>query len=169
MVVEGRGVAVPAPVVGRADAPLRQAVPPVGRALAAWTLRATDELVRLRHGLLAAVRSAEAGPARSARTAAEDDGAGTLPCGAALVLLASELATNALRHGRPPVVVRLVAARGQHVVDVSDGAPGRVPLVAGPRAPGEGGFGLHLAQGIACGSGWYRTGEEKHVWAAVVA
>lgn len=68
----------------------------------------------------------------------------------ALVLATSEVVTNATRHGRPPVLVRLWAAAERVVVTVSDRGEGPkdadVGLAPGAGAgSGEGGFGLWLA------------------------
>lgn len=95
-----------------------------------------------------------------------------LPVGAELdevpekvVLVASELATNALRHGLPPTIVRL----GRHdlvfVLDVADHSPEVVPHYADDRPPGDGGLGLHLAKRFALDLGWYIEDDTKHVWA----
>ena len=82
-----------------------------------------------------------------------------------LVIVATELAGNALRHGRPPTVVILQRSDGHLVVDVADAAPDAVPAVADQRTAGYGGLGLVLAQRLALEVGWYPTGVGKRVWA----
>ncbi|MEU8607517.1 ATP-binding protein [Actinoplanes sp. NPDC048791] len=95
-----------------------------------------------------------------------------MPAGAELdeipekvVLVATELATNALRHGLPPTIVRL----GRHdlvfVLDVADHSPDTVPVYADDRPPGAGGLGLYLAKKFALDLGWYIEDHTKHVWA----
>ncbi len=95
-----------------------------------------------------------------------------LPAGAALdeipekvVLVATELATNALRHGLPPTIVRLGRAGDTFVLDVVDHAPEAVPEVAEDRALGRGGLGLQLARQFSLDMGWYLDDDTKHVWA----
>ena len=82
-----------------------------------------------------------------------------------MVLVASELATNALCHGIPPTTVRLLRDRGTYVLDVVDHDLGTTPYVAGSRPPGHGGFGLQIARRVAVDVGWYATADTKHVWA----
>jgi anti-sigma regulatory factor (Ser/Thr protein kinase) len=82
-----------------------------------------------------------------------------------LVIVATELAGNALRHGRPPTVVLLQRSNGYLVVDVADGEPDAAPAVADQRPAGDGGLGLVLAQRLALDVGWYPTSAGKRVWA----
>ncbi|GAA3197277.1 ATP-binding protein [Actinocorallia longicatena] len=61
-------------------------------------------------------------------------------------LLVSELVTNAVRHGKPPVRLTLAIERERVEIRVSDGSP-EPPL---PRAGDEdGGFGLTVADALA--------------------
>jgi anti-sigma regulatory factor (Ser/Thr protein kinase) len=83
----------------------------------------------------------------------------------AVVLVASELATNALCHGLAPTVVTLCRAGQTYLLDVADQAVRVEPVLAERRLPGEGGFGLYLARRLALDVGWYADGETKHVWA----
>lgn len=82
-----------------------------------------------------------------------------------LVLVASELATNALVHGSAPATVRLCGDRHDYLLDVVDRSVATAPHVATGRAPGEGGFGLQIARRLSADVGWYTTGSTKHVWA----
>ncbi|TQS46259.1 ATP-binding protein [Cryptosporangium phraense] len=84
-----------------------------------------------------------------------------------MVLVASELATNAIKHGLPPSLVRLLRAGGFLILDVADHDLSTPPEYAVGREPGEGGLGLHLARKLAFDIGWYLNDEEKtkHVWA----
>jgi hypothetical protein len=82
-----------------------------------------------------------------------------------MVLVASELATNALRHGIPPTIVRLLRDGSTYLLDVADHDLGAQPYIAGARPPGQGGFGLQIARRLAVDVGWYATPTTKHVWA----
>jgi serine/threonine-protein kinase RsbW len=121
--------------------------------LARWTLAGALELRVLRAALQQAVMAQPAAVDR------ED-------LGERLTIVATELAGNALRHGRPPTVVILQRSDGKLVVDVLDNDPGSVPAVDDLRASGEGGLGLVLVQSLAQEVGWYPTETGKSVWAA---
>jgi serine/threonine-protein kinase RsbW len=82
-----------------------------------------------------------------------------------VVLVATELATNALRHGLPPTTVRLGRAGDVFVLDVADHAPHAVPRYSEGRDLGKGGLGLQLAKQFALEIGWYAETGVKHVWA----
>ena len=82
-----------------------------------------------------------------------------------MVLVTSELATNALRHGKPPTIVTLMSHDDEHLLDVADHDVSSVPALAEGREPGEGGFGLLLAQQLALDVGWYASDTTKHIWA----
>lgn len=66
-----------------------------------------------------------------------------------LVTAASEIATNARQHGRPPVVVRIWSTPDQLTIRVRDAGTGPTEpdagLVGAGRDPGAGGMGLWLA------------------------
>lgn len=82
-----------------------------------------------------------------------------------MVLVVSELATNALRHGKPPTIVTLMANDDEQLLDVADHDVDSAPEIARGREIGEGGFGLVLAHQLALDVGWYVTGKTKHIWA----
>ena len=84
-----------------------------------------------------------------------------------LVLVASELATNAIRHGRPPTIVELLQDEDDFLLTVADHDLGSEPHIAGARAPGEGGFGLQIARRLSRAVGWYRTDTVKVIWAEI--
>jgi len=120
-----------------------------------WDLSTSDDLARIR---------------RSLHRALLQRGEVDTPCLADLqdrvVLVVSELATNALRHGAPPSTVRLLVDHARaFVVDVTDAAADASPELAAARALGEGGLGMHLAARLADGVGWYADTGVKHVWA----
>src|SRR5690606_35548525 len=82
-----------------------------------------------------------------------------------MVLVCSERATNAIKHGHPPTIVRLLSD-GVYVLDVMDHDPARVPAIAPGRGVGEWGFGLILTDMLAARVGWYAGDETKHIWAS---
>ncbi|BBH65856.1 hypothetical protein ACTI_25410 [Actinoplanes sp. OR16] len=84
-------------------------------------------------------------------------------------MVATELATNALRHGRPPAEVRLLRVASLLVVDACDHDPDAEPQFDTERPLGQGGLGLLLARTFALEVGWYRDGSSKHVWASFPA
>jgi serine/threonine-protein kinase RsbW len=85
-----------------------------------------------------------------------------------LTIAATELAGNALRHGRPPTVVALLRTDGHLIVDVTDSDPTTRPRIDPDRPHGSGGLGLTLTQRLAEEVGWYPAGTEKHVWAQFI-
>jgi serine/threonine-protein kinase RsbW len=115
--------------------------------VARWTLDHPPQLQALRAGLREAVAAEPADLAEP------------------LMIVATELAGNALRHGRPPTVVALLRADGHLLLDVLDHDPRSRPVVDENRSPGSGGLGLPLAERLAHEVGWYPTGTGKHVWA----
>jgi anti-sigma regulatory factor (Ser/Thr protein kinase) len=62
-------------------------------------------------------------------------------------LIVSELVTNAIVHGNPPITVTLSYAGGQLLAEVSDQGPGR-PVRRRPTASDESGRGLELIDGL---------------------
>ena len=111
-------------------------------------------------------------PAARAALRRRLDGVGFPPdgentAGERLVLAFDELASNALRHGQAPVVATVVAGSGGWLLDVSDQAPGTLPMPAVGRDPAKGGLGLHLVARLAVAHGWYVDGGAKHVWACL--
>jgi len=132
--------------------------PPEAAELGRWTLDSVEELRTLRASLHRALTG------------------GVLADGAALddipermVLVATELATNAIRHGCPPTTVRLLRADGFLVLDVADHDMRSVPELADTRPLGAGGRGLWLARQFSVDVGWYATDDAKHIWASFAA
>ncbi|QGN45668.1 ATP-binding protein [Micromonospora sp. WMMD558] len=82
-----------------------------------------------------------------------------------IALIATELATNALRHGIPPTIVRLLATDDCLVLDVADHDLSTVPELADTRPVGSGGRGLQIAQKLSLDVGWYATDTTKNIWA----
>ena len=79
------------------------------------------------------------------------------------VLLVSELVTNSVKHGGPPVVVAVDCDGEGLQVRVRDGSPSLPePRVAAPTA--ENGRGLELLQTISDAWGVDPEADGKHVW-----
>ncbi|WP_263118567.1 ATP-binding protein [Cellulomonas sp. RIT-PI-Y] len=119
-----------------------------------WVLHDVDHLSGVRRELLEAVTASDAGPQRRLDDVPER-----------MILVASELATNALTHGLPPTTVRLFTDGDDYLLDVADHDIGSTPFLAGERPPGAGGFGLQIARRLSQQVGWYATEHTKHVWA----
>jgi serine/threonine-protein kinase RsbW len=150
------------PTAGDTDQPLVAAYPPDTFALErSWVLDSPQQLSPLRTAILAAV--AGDGPAAGASAAALDEVAENM------VLIASELATNALKYAYPPTVVSLLRDGDTFLLDVEDHTPETAPYVATGRPEGHGGLGLQIARRLAFDVGWYAKGLEKHVWAILPA
>lgn len=120
-----------------------------------WRLRTLGDLRPMRRGMRDRVETALGAPV---------DGVFD-----PLLLVANELASNALRHGRGDAVVVLAHGSAGWLIDVIDLAPERDPTPAVDRTPGEGGYGLHLVAELAAAMGWYHEGPNKHVWGQVAA
>lgn len=84
-----------------------------------------------------------------------------------VVLAADELTSNGLRHGVPPVTLRVAATRTGWLIDVTDLAVAHGPQPAVDRDRARGGMGLHLVTELSTDRGWAVSGDHKHVWAYV--
>ena len=83
-----------------------------------------------------------------------------------VVLVATELASNALRHGRPPTIVTLLTTDDRFLLDVADHDVSTVPELTDISPTDSGGRGLFLAQSVSLDVGWYATGKTKNIWAS---
>ena len=135
-------------------ASLSSSAPPAMTEIQHWVLDSPAQLRTLRAALYEALTGR-----RSLTETTLDD----VP--EKLLIVATELATNALRHGLPPTIVRLGLSGGYFVLDVADHDPSVVPEYADERPPGAGGLGLQLARKLALDIGWYVANNTKHVWA----
>jgi anti-sigma regulatory factor (Ser/Thr protein kinase) len=122
-----------------------------------WQPRTPADVTALRHELQDAVRRARV------PTGLDDEAV------ARLLLAVEELASNGIRHGHPPVGVRVVAAPDGWLVDVTDAAAAEPPTPAIGRDPAHGGLGLHLIAGLSAAHGWAVAFGRKHVWACIRA
>ncbi|UZN03380.1 ATP-binding protein [Cellulomonas sp. S1-8] len=137
------------------DAGLPLSQPPAGYELVReWALSTTAQLRTLRHELASQIAEHEVGGLHELTGTPK-----------ALVLIATELASNALVHGLPPTMVRLSRREDRWMLDVGDHDPESAPVYAGARIRGEGGLGLHLARQLSQEVGWYATERTKNVWA----
>ena len=83
-----------------------------------------------------------------------------------LTLIVSELVTNAVRYGAPPVSVEVTSDDATVTVAVRDGAPGS-PVARTPDPDAEGGRGLLLIDLLALEHGVSVDPPGKAVWAAL--
>ncbi len=84
-----------------------------------------------------------------------------------LVLIADELASNALRHGSAPVATTLSRVDDRWLLAVSDSSAEVPPTPARGRDPGLGGFGLYLVADLSQRHGWFVHRGTKTVWAVI--
>lgn len=115
-----------------------------------WRLPDLAALTRARHEL----------DARLAGRAAPD----VVAC---LLLAFEELASNGVRHGCGTVTVRVLRSPSGWLVDVTDAAVDRPPVLAVDRDPARGGMGLGMVARLCPAHGWSVLGGTKHVWACL--
>jgi serine/threonine-protein kinase RsbW len=128
--------------------------PRIGAPVQCWVLDDAAQLRTLRASLYAAL-TGEPMP---------DDGVlDEIP--EKMALVATELATNALTHARPPTEVRLHRTEHAFLLYVIDHNVEDLPVAreAAPSTPG--GFGLHLVHDFVGDLGWYVENDAKCVWA----
>jgi serine/threonine-protein kinase RsbW len=82
-----------------------------------------------------------------------------------VLLVTSELAANAVRHGHPPVVLRLDYTTSGIRVTVSDHGGEGEPAVLDATSDAGHGRGLAMVQALADDIGWHRDGDRLDVWA----
>ena len=136
---------------------------PRARLLGRWAPDTATDLTAHRLELSATLRDAALPPG--------DDGAAHPPGddGAAdrLLLAFEELASNGLRHGRPPVRVQVTEFDDQWLLEVSDAAGDRPPVPAVGRDAALGGLGLPLVARLCGAYGWVLEEGRKTVWARI--
>lgn len=139
-------------------AALRTSRPPVATPVEHWLLADYTELAMMRMSLRRALDAQTDDPGREHDDTVED-----------MLLVATELATNALTHAGPPALVQLSRSSRSFILDVADSRPTDPPVIATGRAPGAGGLGLKFTDELAGDTGWYTTDDRtKHVWALFV-
>jgi two-component sensor histidine kinase len=128
---------------------------PRASVLGAWQPASIAELTASRR-LLADVLADEVGPTGIDEGAVEH-----------LLLAFEELGSNALRHGRLPVRVRLTVDADSWLLEVSDAAPDVPPVPAFDRDAASGGLGLHLVARLCGAHGWTTRDGRKTAWACI--
>ncbi|QXG74371.1 ATP-binding protein [Modestobacter sp. L9-4] len=83
------------------------------------------------------------------------------------VLALDELMSNALRHGRAPIVVDACSSEDGVLLRVADRAAEDPPRPTSTRDPSDGGMGLGMIAEFAVDCGWFASGEQKVVWAVM--
>ncbi len=78
-------------------------------------------------------------------------------------LLTDELVTNAIRHGRPPIVLTVRFDAHVLMIEVDDCGPGR-PVPRQVDASAERGRGLNIVDQVADDWGVHQLEEGKRVW-----
>ncbi len=133
---------------------LRSAPAPAAEAVDQWYLSDPAHLRQLRADLRQSIE------AQLSQASQERDGIVER-----MTIVATELTTNALRHGRSPAIVRLSRSASTLVLDVADDRPSLVPQLSEGQPLKAGGRGLQIAQELAQHTGWYLKAGRKHVWA----
>ncbi|HZI98115.1 MAG TPA: ATP-binding protein [Actinomycetales bacterium] len=123
-----------------------------------WTLDATDQLHVVREGLRAEIGNSKGPTAHPFALADPTE---------RVLLVATELAGNALRHAAPPVEVHLSRSAGGWIVLVTDSRPQLPPRPAASPTKDGGGRGLVIVDTLSVGTGWSPDGDSKSVWAFV--
>lgn len=83
------------------------------------------------------------------------------------VLVASELAANAIRHGSPPVSLLLDVEPGLVRITVRNRDDGSDPHILEADDDAHHGRGLAIAAALASDIGWTRHGDRLDVWAVL--
>ena len=128
--------------------------PTLGAEIQRWVLDNPTDLRSLRASLLDTITDAPGVAGHAREEVAER-----------MLIVVTELASNALRYGLPPAIVRLCRTGQDYIIDVVDHDPTTQPEPALHRQPASGGWGLVLARALALDVGWYVTTTTKHVWA----
>jgi serine/threonine-protein kinase RsbW len=123
-----------------------------------WALENPTDLRSLRASLLETITDAPGTTGHALAEVAEK-----------MLIVATELASNALKYGRPPTIVRLCRTGQDYIIDVVDHDPTTQPEQELPRQSASGGWGLVLVRALALDVGWYGTTTTKHVWARIPA
>ncbi len=90
---------------------------------------------------------------------------GLLPCLDDALLIASELVTNAARHGQGKVKLHIQATDGLVRIEVEDQSIQQVPQRRNPTDASAGGRGLILVEALSERWGWDSGTSSKTVWA----
>ncbi len=136
---------------------VRNAWPPTEKIqLGRWTLTTFAELRVVRTALRAALIEQRL-PGGAVRETVREN----------LMIVATELAANAMRHTKPPATVELFRTETSFILDVSDNDPWVAPQFAEEGHPGVGKLGLRMTGRLSHDMGWYLDGGTKCVWAQI--
>lgn len=135
-------------------ASLQFASPPSATAIRQWVVADYTHLRLMRGSLRQAIDTQSLRPGTELDDIAER-----------IAIVATELATNAVHHGRSSAVVQLSRSTTVFVVDVADELPSVPPQILEGQTLGAGGRGLRITQELARDTGWYVADGSKHVWA----
>lgn len=124
--------------------------PPTSTVRWRWTPRGLPDLARIRREFRAHIAASAPEPTENALVE--------------MVSVLDELASNALRHGHPPVAVEVREADDGLLVLVSD-AGSEPPRPDAARDPILGGMGLGMVAACAVTVGWHHGPAHKTVWA----
>lgn len=80
-------------------------------------------------------------------------------------LVASELAVNAVRHGRPPARLVLLRSGGDVRIEVTSGSGSTRPQMREPATEADSGRGLALVARMSAESGWSEESDRVTSWA----
>lgn len=139
---------------GRRPVPARS---PDAVTVGSWAPASPIDVTVVRRRLLAALRDGAGHRAGAVCEGAEER----------LLLCTEELASNAIRHGRPPVQVQLTAHAHYWLLVVADAAIEQPPTPAVDRDAAEGGLGLYVVARTAGAHGWTVEGDRKVTWARI--
>jgi anti-sigma regulatory factor (Ser/Thr protein kinase) len=133
-----------------------EAQPPHGSDCTAWSPEHLRDLSRVRREFRAWITAAGDGSADMRENRVEES-----------VLALDELMSNALRHGRAPIVVDACSSEDGVLLRVADRAAEDPPRPTSTRDPSDGGMGLGMIAEFAVDCGWFASGEQKVVWAVM--
>jgi hypothetical protein len=136
--------------------PWVEAQPPPGSPCASWSPQHLRDLPAVRREFRAWTTAAVDGTPRLRENRVEES-----------VLALDELMSNALRHGRVPIEVRVCASEGGVLLQVADWAAENPPRPTSTRDPSDGGMGLGMIAEFALDCGWFAVGGQKVVWAVM--
>lgn len=84
-----------------------------------------------------------------------------------LMIVVSELVTNAFRYGSAPFILHLTLEDNHLIVGVQDGEPTALPIPRDAADCEPSGRGLRLISAMTTHWGWNRASDQKVVWAQV--
>lgn len=83
------------------------------------------------------------------------------------ILVASELAANGVRHGKPPITLRLTEFDDRLRITVGNHGDSADPRIITADPDASHGRGLSMVERLAAEVGWERDGDRLDVWADI--